>query len=244
MCWTPPSRNPASWPMVSQGWDSSVSLGQQPLNLSRPQCSLLENGQNSILTTNTPVLGLQRGINYAVLHGELNRGEKLGSERQDSPVTLYCPGPRLILVISVPLSQEEEHSAQSPMSELREAWSLLLGPPPNMKNYAGLCNPKRGISSAPKLGAFCIQLIPSSRCCTCLELLVGAPWVAECAGPPTVWPPAVPGPCRLFGGSVLPSGGLSRQCQQPPKCRVPTSLGTSLRRLESLPPSLPQVASP
>lgn len=40
--------------MVSQGWDPSVVLGRQPLNLSGSQCSLpLENGQNFISVTNS-----------------------------------------------------------------------------------------------------------------------------------------------------------------------------------------------
>ena len=78
--------------MVSQGRDPCVSLAcslLRSLGLSVPP---LENGQNFISTTNSCVLGLQRGTGCRALERERDGDEKSGSERQDGPVTSLTVG--------------------------------------------------------------------------------------------------------------------------------------------------------
>lgn len=55
--------------MVSQGWDSCVSLVRSLLISLGPNVPLLGNGQNFISVTNSHVLGTHRGIGCGDLMG-------------------------------------------------------------------------------------------------------------------------------------------------------------------------------
>ncbi|KAF6131033.1 hypothetical protein HJG60_007935 [Phyllostomus discolor] len=67
--WVLPSRNPARWPVVSQGWDSCVPLVSSLSISLGPSVPLLGNGQNIIPITNSHVLGTHRGIGCGDLMG-------------------------------------------------------------------------------------------------------------------------------------------------------------------------------